>query len=162
MAATKPKPKTETTALTLARLNRQLRDQATADWRRWAADIATGGSPPDMREMLAAAQALGIDDPAAALHDDSEAIAEVRRATENLKLCQRTTDELLEPWGGSLAKLEAAVAAAKREVERLTEILGRAADGCSRSYWVDTAHHARLKHPRIWPSYAATGKAEEV
>ena len=69
---------------------------------------------------------------------------------------------MLAPWGGSLDKLEAAIAATKREVERLTEIHGKAADGCSRSYWVNTIHRARVSHPRLWPTYNTSGEGKDL
>jgi hypothetical protein len=157
---TKTKTKPENATQSLAKLNCQLQEQATADWRRWAVQIASGDSLPDMRELVSAASALGIDDPAAAMQDDSEAVAEVRRAAKNIALCQQTADTLLEPWGGSLDKLDAAIVSAQRELERLKEIRGRAADGCSRCYWVDLKHNVCRKHPRLWPEYTVTGEAE--
>jgi len=159
---TTTKTKKLTPAESIRRVNKQLTAQASADWRTWAIALANGEGAPDGRDLMAAAAALTIDDPAAALHDDAEAITEARMAAANVELCKATTDKLLAPWDGSLDKLEAAIAEAKREVERLTEIHGNAAGGCSRSFWVNMLHKAHVSHPRIWPSYPTAGEGKAL
>ena len=147
------KKKTTSPADSLRNLNRDMLRQAAADWRRWAIDIADGKGAPDARELLAAAAALDIEDAAEALQADADAILEVRTAENNIELCRRTTDNLLDPWGGSLDKLAAAVIAAQAEVDRLKALHGQAEAGCSRSFWVDMSHRLRVGHPRVWASY---------
>jgi hypothetical protein len=160
--ATKPKPKAETAAQSLARLNQQLRNQSIADWQRWAVQIADGGSPPDGRELLAAASALGIDDPAAALEDDSAAIFEARAAARNEAACEAVYAEMIAPFGGDPDKILAAIEAARAEVERLQAVYRNAIDQCGASYYRSRVHNVRVNHTRIWPDYANTGKAEEL
>jgi len=166
MPATTTKTKTKTNPITpaesLLRVSRQLVAQAAADWRTWAIAVANGESAPDGRDLLAAAAALEIEHPAAALQADADAILETRVAAANVELCKATTDKLLAPWDESLDKLAAAIADAKREVERLTEIHGNAADGCSRSFWVNMLHRARVNHPRIWPTYTPAGEGKDL
>ena len=50
-------------------------DQAVADWRRWATDLAAGRPGPAAQEILEAAAILAIRDPGLALDDDARAIA---------------------------------------------------------------------------------------
>jgi hypothetical protein len=159
MPATTTKTKTNpiTPSESLLRVSRQLVAQAAADWRTWAIAVANGESAPDGRDLLAAAAALEIEHPAAALQADADAILEVRTAEDCIEKCRRATDDLLDPWGGSLDKLASAIADAKREVERLTEIHGNAAGGCSRSFWVDLSHRLRVGHPRVWSNYNEKG-----
>ena len=155
--AAKTTKKPVSPAESLRNLNRDILRQSAADWRRWAIDVANGQSAPDARELLAAASALDIEDAAEALEDDAAAILQVRTAEDCIEKCRRATDDLLDPWGGRLDKLEAAITEAKREVERLTEIHGNAAGGCSRSFWVDLSHRLRVGHPRVWSNYAEKG-----
>jgi hypothetical protein len=154
---TTTKTKKITPAESIRRVNKQLTAQASADWRTWAIALANGEGAPDGRDLMAAATALNIEDAAEALEDDAAAILQVRTAEDCIEKCRRATDDLLDPWGGRLDKLEAAITEAKREVERLTEIHGNAAGGCSRSFWVDLSHRLRVGHPRVWSNYSEKG-----
>ena len=157
---TKTKSKPASPATSLARLNRELLHQAAADWRRWAIDVADGKGAPDARELLQAAAALSIQDPATALQDDSDAIVEARAAARNAAACEKTAAEMLAPFGGDPDAVLRAIDTAKAEVERLKAIYQNACDQCGASYHRSVLHHARVKHPRIWPNYSDTGFAE--
>jgi hypothetical protein len=162
-AAAAAKPKTASPEQQLAKLRKQMAAQAASNWQRWAVAVADdAGDFPPVADLLAAARELGVDDAVAALRADADAIVEARTAAANVELCKATTDKLLAPWDGSLDKLEAAIAEAKREVERLAEIHGNAADGCSRSFWVNILHRAHVGHPRIWPTYPTAGEGKAL
>jgi hypothetical protein len=156
------KKKTTSPEASLARLQRQLADKAAADWRSWAVAVADGGDFPDVRDLLSAATALGIPDAVVALRDDAQAITDSRIAIDNIAVCEANAAALLEPYGGRVDKLEAAIVEAKREVERLADILDRASDAPGRSFYVNSLHHTRVKHSRLWPTYNATGRAENL
>ncbi len=156
------KPGNTSPAQALAELDHQLRAQAADDWRRWAVQIADGKPAPDGRQLLTAAAALGITDPAAALHADAEAITAVRNATRTAADCEATAADLLAPYGGNHQKLLLAIATAKAEAERLETIYRQTCDGCGAAYYRSVVHMAHAKHTRIWPDYMATGTAETL
>jgi hypothetical protein len=160
--ATKPKPKTETAAQSLARLNQQLRNQSIADWQRWAGQIADGGSPPDGRELLAVAAALDIADPLAELRADADAILEARAAVIHMQDCDKALAAALAPHGGTVQALDAKIADAQAVVEELRAVHLAWADGGPRLHHVNRLHHLRVAHARLWPEYATNGTAKEL
>jgi hypothetical protein len=160
--ATKTKPKPATPAESLRNLNDDIRAGAAADWKRWAVALADGQGAPDGRELVNVAAALKIQDPANQLQAAADAIIEVRTATRGVAICEQTVADLLAPYGGDLAKLLAAVDAAKAEVERLQGIAYTVGNAANRGFYTSMAHHARLRHPNVWPAYERTGTAEEL
>jgi hypothetical protein len=159
---TATKKKSASPATSLARLNHELLHQAAADWRRWAIDIADGKSAPDARELLQAAAALSIQDPATALQDDSDAIVEARAAARNAAACEKTATETLAPFGGDPDAVLRAIEAAKLEVERLQTIYRDVCDDCGAAYWRSVVHRKRVGHPRVWPNYNDSGIGENL
>jgi cytochrome c556 len=160
MPATATKKKSASPATSLARLNHELLHQAAADWRRWAIAVADGEGAPDARELLQAAAALSIQDPATALQDDSDAIVEARAAARIAADCEKNAAEMLAPFGGDPDAVLRAIDTAKAEVERLQAIYRDACDDCGAAHYRATLHRARVKASRIWPDYNLTGKAE--
>jgi len=146
----------------LARLNHELLHQAAADWRRWAIAVADGEGAPDARELLGAAAALSIQDPATALQDDSDAIVEARAAARNAAACEKTATETLAPFGGDPDAVLRAIEAAKLEVERLQTIYRDVCDDCGAAYWRSVVHRKRVGHPRVWPNYNDSGIGENL
>lgn len=159
---TATKKKSASPAASLAKLNHELLRQSAADWRLWAIDIADGKNAPDARELLGAAAALSIQDPATALQDDSDAIVEARAAARNAAACEKTATEMLAPFGGDPDAVLRAIDTAKAEVERLQAIYRDACDQCGAAHYRSTLHRARVKASRIWPDYNLTGKAEVI
>jgi len=162
VAATKTKTNPITPAESLRRVSKQLTAQASADWRTWAIAIANGESAPDGRDLLAAAAALGIDDPAVAIQADADAILEARVAARNAAACKQTAVEMLAPFGGDPDKVLQAIEAAKAEVERLNGIYLNACDDCGAAYYRATVHRCRIKHPRVWLNYNDTGMGVDL
>jgi hypothetical protein len=159
-ATAKTKSKPTTPEESLARLQRQLADKAAADWRSWAVAFADGGEFPEVTDLLSAATAMGIPDAVVALREDADAISEARAAIRNAAACEKTAAEMLETFGGDPDAVLRAIDTAKAEVERLKAIYQNACDQCGASYHRSVLHHARVKHPRIWPNYSDTGFAE--
>ena len=159
---TKTKSKPASPATSLARLNRELLHQAAADWRRWAIDVADGKGAPDARELLQAAAALSIQDPATALQDDSDAIVEARAAARNAAACEKTAAEMLAPFGGDPDAVLRAIDTAKLEIERLQGIYRDVCDDCGAAYWRSVVHRKRVGHQRVWPNYNDSGIGENL
>jgi hypothetical protein len=160
MPATATKKKSASPATSLTRLNHELLHQAASDWRRWALAIADGEGAPDARELLGAAAALSIQDPATALQDDAQAITDARVAARIAAACEKNAAEMLAPFGGDPDAVLRAIEAAKLEIERLQAIFRDACDDCGAAHYRATLHRARVKASRIWPDYNLTGKAE--
>lgn len=160
MPATATKKKSASPSL--ARLNRELLGAAAADWRAWAIAIADGEDAPDARELLGAAAALSIQDPATALQDDAQAITDARVAARIAADCEKNAAEMLAPFGGDPDAVLRAIDTAKAEVERLQAIYRDACDDCGAAHYRSTLHRARVKASRIWPDYNLTGKAEVI
>jgi hypothetical protein len=161
-AATKSKSKPSTPAEAIRNIGRDIRTAAAAEWKRWAIALADGEGAPDGRELVNVAAALQIPDPANALEAAAAAVLEVRVMQRGLADCERALTELLAPYGGQLAKLLAAVEAAKVELERLQGIAYVVGNQGNRSYYTSTIHQARMRHPHIWPGYEATGRAGDI
>ena len=150
--ATKPKTaKPKTPAESLRDLNKDVRAESAADWRRWAIALADGQGAPGGRELLAAAAALKIQDPANELQAAGDAVLEVRVMQRGLATCERELAEKLAPYGGQLATLLQAVEVAQAEVERLQGIVYDAYNQGNRAYYVSCIHQARRRHPHVWP-----------
>jgi hypothetical protein len=162
MTTAAPKSKKKSPAEAIRDIGRDMRTQAAADWRRWAIALADGEGAPDGRELVNVAAALKIIDPANELQAAADAILEVRVMQRGLADCERHMVEILDPFGGQLAKLLAAVEAAKAELERLQGIAYTVGNAGGRSYYTSTIHQARLRHPHVWPDYAVNGKAEAL
>jgi hypothetical protein len=160
--ATKSKSKPATPAESLRNMRHDIRAGAAADWRRWAVALANGEGAPDGRELIAVAAALGIQDPANELQAAADAIIEVRVMQRGLADCERHMVEILAPFGGSLDKLLAAVDRARAELERLQGIAYVVGNQGNRGYYTSAMHHARLRHPHLWPRYMETGKGETL
>jgi hypothetical protein len=152
-AATK-KSKLSRLSATIREQDRQLKAEALKTWQRWATDLAAGGDCPSAREVIDVAAILGVDNAAAQLQADADAIAEFDQAERNIALCRKAVADKLQPFGGRVEKLEAAVQAAKSEHARLAAILDEVHGGASESFW--TARITRLKRQtsRIWPEAA--------
>lgn len=149
---------TKTSPAKIARLRQSIREQerrlktdALSAWQRWAQAVATGGEVPTAREVVDAAHLLGIEHAASQLQADADAIVEVRRCETAAAVCRKAVADKLEAFGGRVENLEAAVAAAKAEYDRLAEILAAVQDGCSEGFWRGATHEARRGHPLIWP-----------
>jgi len=99
-----------------------LTTEASRQWMQWASDIAGGLPSPQPRAILEAASVLDIDDPAEQLEADAAVIAEVARLEADAAV---TADELtarLRPWGGSLERLDQAIAEGAKKVADLRAI----------------------------------------
>jgi hypothetical protein len=155
-----PKKKPATPAESLRDIGHDIRTEAAADWKRWAVELANGEGAPDGRDLVAAAAALKIIDPANELQAAADAILEVRVMARGLADCERHMVEILLPFGGSLDKLLAALDRAQAEVDRLKDIAYTVGNQGNRSFYTSTIHQARLRHPHVWPDYAVNGKAE--
>lgn len=164
MPTTAPPPKTKTTSpeASLARLQRQLADQAASNWRSWAVAVADGGEFPDIADLLSAATALGIPDAVTALREDAQAITDARSAARSAAACEKNAAEMLAPFGGDPDKVLQAIDNAKAEVERLQAIYRDAIDECGAAGHRSVLHHARVKAVRLWPDYMSTGRAETL
>lgn len=145
------KSKLSRLSATIRQRDRQLKAEAMQSWRRWAQQVADGGECPAAREVIEVAAILGIDNAAANLQADADAIAQYDQAQQNAAMCRKTVASKLVPFGGSAEKLAAAVEAAKAEHARLAAILDEVQSGCSESFWTSHAHRLSTTHPRIWP-----------
>jgi hypothetical protein len=161
-AAPTPKKKPATPAEAIRDIGRDIRTQAAADWKRWAIALADGEGAPDGRDLVAAAAALKIIDPANELQAAADAIIEHRVMLNGLAAVERHLVELLEPYGGKYENLLAAVDAAKAELERLQGLAYTVGNGANRGYYTGTLHSIRQRHPNLWPAYMETGKAETL
>jgi hypothetical protein len=151
MPTTATKKKPATPAESLRELNSDIRAESAADWRRWAIALADGEGAPGGRELLAAAAALKIQDPANELQAAADAILEVRVMTRGLATCEKQLAEMLAPFDGDFQKLLQAVEVAKAEVERLQGIAYTVYNQANRGYYTSCIHQARRRHPHVWP-----------
>jgi len=159
--ATKTK-KIKSPAEKLRTLTADILRQSAADWRRWAIALADGQDAPDGRELLGAAAALSIQDPATALQNDSDAIVEARAAARNAATCEKTAAEMLAPFGGDPDAVLRAIDTAKAEVERLQTIYRDVCDDCGAAYWRSVVHRQRVGHQRVWPNYNDSDVGENL
>lgn len=144
----------------ISRLQRQLADKAAADWRRWSVAVADNGEFPEVTDLLSAASALGITDPVSAIRDDAQAITDARSAVRNASNCEQAAADMLAPFDGNPDAILAAIENAKAEIARLQAIFQNACDQCGASYARSVLHRVRMTHPRLWPDYEGTGKAD--
>lgn len=154
MPATKPKPAASLPAR-IESLEREMKAEALARWRSWAEAIAAGHDSPPARDVLEASQVLAIDNPAARLQADADALVELRTFERAEALCRSTVAEKLAPWG-RIEKLRAAAAAARAEADRLAAELDQIESGCSVSHWTTAAFSLKRRHPLLWPELATT------
>jgi hypothetical protein len=152
-AATK-KSKLSRLSATIRDRDRQLKAEALKTWQRWAQEITDGGDCPSAREVIDVAAILGVDNAAAQLQADADAIAEFDQAERNIALCRKAVADKLEPFGGRVDKLEAAVQAAKSEHARLAAILDEVHGGASESFWTASVSRLKTAHRRIWSEAA--------
>ena len=127
-----------------------LEREARRAWRQAAFDLAAGKPGPRPEEILRLAGILEIADPAAALDADVDAVREAEPIERAIEVCRRTRDEILVPWGGDVAALEAAVAEAEAKLATLRESLKEYRDGCSIGFWQNNLLHHHRAHPRLW------------
>jgi hypothetical protein len=154
------KPKTP--AESLRNMKHDIVAEAAADWRRWAVALADDEGAPDGRELMAVAAALQIQDPVNELRAAADAIIEVRVANRGAAACEQALAEMLAPFGGDYQKLNAAVEAAKAEVDRLKDIAYTVYNQCNIFHYRSMVHQARMRHKWLWPGYHDTGKVAEL
>jgi hypothetical protein len=150
-AATKTKK--PATATILREYVAEMKAQALASWRSWCQAIADGGDAPPVGDLLQVAQALKIDNPAAQLQADADALAELVTINRAAAQCRQTVADVIKPYG-TVTALERKIEAAKAEVARLTADLDTIAGGASESYWNWAAHQVRSRHTLLFPDYA--------
>lgn len=156
MPKTITKPAGAKLPASIRRLSHELKSRAVAAWRTWAQTIAAGGDCPPARDVVDTAILLKIDNPAARLQADADAIEEVAKYEAAAELCRRTVAEKLAEFGGQLPKLQAAMEAARADHQRLAAILDEVQAGCSEHFWTTAAHRTRAAHPLIWPEASPT------
>jgi hypothetical protein len=159
MPATTTKKTRNTIRSQAAILRREIAATAAADWRRWAIDLAEGGAGPAAAELMTAGAALAIDDPAAAIEADAQAIVDARQYTINVAKSEAAVAEKIAAFG-SVDGISEALTKAKAEVARLEALLSEVADGCSAWYWRSLLHQLRSRHARIWPDALENAAAE--
>lgn len=127
-----------------------LEAESLRQWRAWAHEIAAGGKSPDARSLLEVAAVLQIRDSGAALEHDADVINELAALEAAAKSCAALTKEALVPFGGSIAKLQAAKDKADAECLRLRELLSNVDGDHGGWQWSVSAHHMRNENPRLF------------
>jgi hypothetical protein len=151
-AATKPKPtRTSKLPARIAALAAELREEALADWRAWAQQIADGGDAPAAREVIEAARILKVDNPASQLQADADAIGELASYSRAAALCRQSVADKLVPYAGNIETLRAKAESLRAESDRLLAELELVSSGCSEPYWTSASHHLKRRHPLLWP-----------
>ena len=127
----------------------QLRDESHRAWYDWAHAIAAGKPAPHPRSLLEVAAVLEIGSPAEAIEADADAIREVARLEKAAIVLAEDLRTKLKPWGGELAKLDAAINAAAQELRRLQGVRSSWDWTCAESV-ADDAEQLRKAHARVF------------
>lgn len=112
-------------------------------WRAWVHDLAEGRPEPTAADVVEAAAHLGIADPAAQLEADVAVVRDVKAAEGAVERGEAKRVERLAPFGGDVKKLRAALDAAKKEVERLTDLFDKVTWPGA---WQAKSRASRLRH----------------
>lgn len=118
-------------------------------WRQWVEDMADNKSLPQPLDVIETAGALGIDNAAAALANDVQALQELRSVERAIVSCRTDRAEKLKPWSGSIAKLRAAENAKRAEWQALHDLADSIDGNSSESFWSTERDRIIRKHPRI-------------
>jgi hypothetical protein len=98
-------------------------DQAVADWRRWAADLATGKPGPAPQAILEAAAVLAIRDPGVVLEKDAAAYASIATHERRADTTQERMQAAIDAHGGRDAIGER-IATLRDELRQLEAAIG--------------------------------------
>ena len=140
----------ENSVLTIADKFRSHVTEQARLWHQWSSDIAAGRAAPSPAAVLNAAAVLGHDQPAEQLEADAAVLAEVSRLERLAVDLAAELKSKLRPWGGSLEKLDAELAAAERRAKEIRDFRQQWSWGCAD----DTAAEAadlRRKNPHLFP-----------
>ena len=129
------------------------------NWAAWARALAAGEAEPSAADVVEAAMHLGIEDPAGDLERAAEIVREVAAAERAIAACEADRAAALQPFGGSLEKLRAAVAAAKLEFERLAAIERPFDEWPIEWHQRSTADRLRRSRPDLFPEESNRDRA---
>lgn len=134
---------------------RAMKAETLKNWRRWAATLADGGSPPPPMEILEAGAVLAIPSPMAALEADVAAIQSRRQLQEQADRTAAAIADRLAADGGP-AGVRDRLAAARAEVRRLTRLTGLDPRALAAARARSEADAIAAAHPRVFAAVAKT------
>jgi hypothetical protein len=130
---------------------RAMKNEILTRWRRWAAALADGDSPPPALEVLEAGAVLGVREPMAALEADAAAIQTHRQLQATADRTAAAVADRLAADGGP-AGVRERLAAARAEVRRLTKLSGLDPRSLAAARARTQADAIAAGHPRAFPA----------
>lgn len=127
------------------------RRAALERWAGWAEDMAAGQPMPPIADVLATGAALEIPAALEALAADAGALVKARTLEERIRGRMAWRDELLAPFGGSFAGLEAELEAKRREVKDLERRHSSLRWDSRLASLKNQLKEAQLAAPRVFP-----------
>lgn len=124
-----------------------MRSKALTDWRSAARQIADGGSPPSVIEVLEWGVLLGIEGPMEELERDAAAILEADELEDRAAAVKARLEQPIRDAGGTAA-IRDRIAELKSEARRLEGLI----DGNHFTPWSYTLRELsdiRRRHPRV-------------
>lgn len=123
-------------------------DQAVADWRRWAADLANGKPGPAPQEILDAAAVLAIRDPGVALEKDAQAYASIAAHERRAETIRERMQADIDAHGGREA-IRDRIATLRDELRQLEAAIS-AASGMILGGVLGEVTGMKNRHPRLF------------